>query len=131
MQRGCHQPSLILSSDKGDGVQGETHAHKGNASHCGMKEGTLKASAWRGRNPSTQGPGTLRHRQGSICRLLLHGQCQLQRLLLPALDDFFPELALVLHTLELGLDVLLRNLQESEHAVVSLLGNHVEDVSPC
>merc|ERR1712224_691119 len=61
--------------------------------------------------------------------LLLHGERELQRLLLPALYDLLPELALVLHALELRLDVLLRDLQEAQHTVVRLLCDHVEDVS--
>mmetsp|Transcript_109013 Transcript_109013/g.273157 ORF Transcript_109013/g.273157 Transcript_109013/m.273157 type:complete len:216 (+) Transcript_109013:105-752(+) len=77
---------------------------------------------------SAQGPCALRHRQCSVRRLLLHRQCQLQRLLLATLDDLLPQLALVLHTLELGLDVLLRNLQEPQHAVVGFLRDHVQDV---
>merc|ERR1712224_1150529 len=60
--------------------------------------------------------------------LLLHGERELQRLLLPALHDLLPELALVLHALELRLDVLLRDLQETQHAVVRLLRDHVKDV---
>merc|ERR1719240_1429323 len=61
--------------------------------------------------------------------LLLHGQRELQRLLLPPLDDLLPQLALVLHPLELRLDVLLRDLEQAEHAVVRLLRDHVQDVA--
>mmetsp|Transcript_49327 Transcript_49327/g.88648 ORF Transcript_49327/g.88648 Transcript_49327/m.88648 type:complete len:215 (-) Transcript_49327:339-983(-) len=65
----------------------------------------------------------------SSLSLLLHGQCQLQRLLLPSFNNFFPELALMLHTLKLGLDVLLGNLQQAKHAVIGLFGNHIQDVA--
>merc|ERR1712190_490290 len=61
--------------------------------------------------------------------LLLHGERQLQRLLLPALDDLLPQLTLMLHALELGLDVLLRDLQQAQDTVVGLLGDHIENVS--
>merc|ERR1712138_159412 len=59
--------------------------------------------------------------------LLLHRQRKLERLLLAPLDDLFPELSLMLHALELRLDVLLRDLEKAQHAVVSLLGDHVQD----
>merc|ERR1719420_1184730 len=60
--------------------------------------------------------------------LLLHGQCKLKWLLLAALHDLLPELPLMLDTLELRLNVLLRDLKEPKHAVVSLLSDHVQDV---
>jgi len=50
--------------------------------------------------------------RGHRAALLLHGERELQWLLLPALDDLLPELALVLHALELGLDVLLGDLEQ-------------------
>merc|ERR1712032_818597 len=62
-------------------------------------------------------------------RLLLHGKSQLQGLLLPSLDDLLPELALVLHALQLRLDVLLRDLQQPQDTVVSLFGDHIQNVS--
>merc|ERR1719188_729088 len=66
---------------------------------------------------------------GQLAGLLLHGKRKLQRLLLAALDYLLPELTLVLHPLQLRLDVLLRDLEEAKHAVVCLLGNHVKYVS--
>merc|ERR1712070_861081 len=60
---------------------------------------------------------------------LLHGQCELKGLLLSALDDLLPQLPLMLDTLELRLNMLLRNLEEPKHAVVSFLCDHVQDVS--
>mmetsp|Transcript_76673 Transcript_76673/g.215600 ORF Transcript_76673/g.215600 Transcript_76673/m.215600 type:complete len:364 (-) Transcript_76673:935-2026(-) len=77
--------------------------------------------------PSAQSTGTLS--KASISRLLLHGQGQLQGLLLPALHDLLPQLTLVLHALELRLDVLLGDLQEPQDAVVRLLRDHVQDVA--
>lgn len=40
-----------------------------------------------------------------------------------------PELALVLDALQLGLDVLLRDLQQAEHGMVGLLRDHIQDVA--
>merc|ERR1712124_210239 len=60
--------------------------------------------------------------------LALHGKSKLQWLLLPALNNFLPELTLVLDTFKLRLNVLLRDLQQTEDAVIGLLCNHVEDV---
>merc|ERR1719213_949546 len=54
---------------------------------------------------------------------------RLQRLLLAALHNLFPQLALVLHALQLRLDVLLRDLEEAQHGVVRLLRDHVQDVA--
>merc|ERR1712072_905501 len=81
------------------------------------------------RTEGRNSPSALRERPCRLRGLLLHGQSQLQRLLLPPLDDLFPQLSLVLHPLELGLDVLLRDLEQSEHAVVRLLRDHVQDVA--
>merc|ERR1719335_1313899 len=67
---------------------------------------------------------------GAACsRVVLQGEGQLQGLLLAALHNLFPQLALVLHALQLRLDVLLRNLEEAQHGVVRLLRDHVQDVA--
>merc|ERR1712166_612662 len=47
------------------------------------------------------------HSPGGSCWLLFHGQGKLERLLLPTLNHFLPQLALMLHALKLGLNVLL------------------------
>merc|ERR1711937_338680 len=62
-------------------------------------------------------------------RVVLQGERQLQRLLLAALHNLFPQLALVLHALQLRLDVLLRDLEEAQDRVVRLLRDHVQDVA--
>merc|ERR1712139_615076 len=72
--------------------------------------------------------------QGTSCRrcrsyLLLHGQCQLKRLLLATLHHLLPQLPLMLDSLQLRLNVLLRDLKEPKHAVVSFLCDHVQNVS--
>merc|ERR1719240_1059499 len=67
---------------------------------------------------------------GAACsRVVLQGKRELQRLLLAALHNLFPQLALVLHALQLRLDVLLRDLEEAQHGVVRLLRDHVQDVA--
>mmetsp|Transcript_137284 Transcript_137284/g.382944 ORF Transcript_137284/g.382944 Transcript_137284/m.382944 type:complete len:646 (+) Transcript_137284:493-2430(+) len=60
---------------------------------------------------------------------VLQRERQLQRLLCPLVDDLLPELALVPHAVQLALDVLLRDLQEPEHGVISLLAHQVEDAA--
>merc|ERR1719399_227867 len=56
---------------------------------------------------------------GAACsRVVLQGERELQRLLLAALHHLFPQLALVLHALQLRLDVLLRDLEEPQDGVV-------------
>merc|ERR1719217_815212 len=67
---------------------------------------------------------------GAACsRVVLQGERELQRLLLAALHHLFPQLALVLHALQLRLDVLLRDLEEPQDGVVRLLRDHVQDVA--
>merc|ERR1712100_884632 len=77
-------------------------------------------------------PSRLRSGRGDSAaggRVVLQGERQLQRLLLAALHDLFPQLALVLHALQLRLDVLLRDLEEAQDRVVRLLRDHVQDVA--
>merc|ERR1719152_766999 len=76
-------------------------------------------------DPCRRASGRVRERPRG---LLLHREGQLQRLLLPALHHLLPELALMLHPLQLGLDVLLRDLQQPQDAVVRLLRDHVQNV---
>merc|ERR1711939_306524 len=67
---------------------------------------------------------------GATCsRVVLQGEREHQRLLLAALHHLFPQLALVLHALQLRLDVLLRDLEEPQDGVVRLLRDHVQDVA--
>merc|ERR1719443_1731110 len=67
---------------------------------------------------------------GAACRrVVLQGESQLQGLLLAALHNLLPQLALVLHALQLRLDVLLRDLEQAQHGVVRLLRDHVQDVA--
>merc|ERR1712151_1242703 len=61
--------------------------------------------------------------------MLVHGKGELQWLLLPPFDNLLPKLALVLHPLELRLDVLLRDLEQTQDAVISFLRDHVQDVA--
>merc|ERR1711959_164640 len=65
----------------------------------------------------------------TVSWMFLHRECQLKWLLLSPFHNFLPELSLVLHTLELRLNVLLRDLQQTEDTVISLLGNHVQNVA--
>mmetsp|Transcript_85073 Transcript_85073/g.238215 ORF Transcript_85073/g.238215 Transcript_85073/m.238215 type:complete len:385 (-) Transcript_85073:308-1462(-) len=67
------------------------------------------------------------HGAARICGLLLHGERQLQRLLLPALHHLLPELALVPDAVKLALNVLLRDLKQPQHGVIRLLAHEVED----
>jgi hypothetical protein len=60
--------------------------------------------------------------------LLLHRESKLQWLLLPSFDHFLPEFPLMLNSLQLRLDVLLGNLQQSQNTVVGLLRDHVKDI---
>mmetsp|Transcript_66997 Transcript_66997/g.146134 ORF Transcript_66997/g.146134 Transcript_66997/m.146134 type:complete len:264 (-) Transcript_66997:1272-2063(-) len=71
--------------------------------------------------------GTWGDRWHVLC-LLLHGERKLQGLLLAALHHLLPELPLVLDSLELRLNVLLGDLQQSQNAMICLLRNHIEDV---
>merc|ERR1712118_211776 len=80
-------------------------------------------------SPADGPPSTLGCRRGLTRSMLFHGERELQRLLLPTLDHLLPELPLVLDTLELRLDVLLRDLEQAQHAVVRLLCDHVQDVA--
>merc|ERR1712070_1259164 len=82
-------------------------------------------------NSHTEGPRALgrRGRHGAVRGMFFHGESKLQRLLLAPLDHLFPELTLVLNPLELRLDVLLRDLEQSQNAVVRLLRDHVQDVA--
>merc|ERR1712159_627130 len=67
---------------------------------------------------------------GAACsRVVLQGERELQRLLLAALHHLFTQLALVLHALQLRLNVLLRDLEEPQDGVVRLLRDHVQDVA--
>merc|ERR1711879_949285 len=60
--------------------------------------------------------------------MFFHRQRKLQWLLLSALDDLLPQLTLVLHALELRLDVLLRDLKQAQDAVISFFRNHVKHI---
>merc|ERR1712080_438852 len=82
----------------------------------------LNSGEGAGRSP----PGCQRR---GITRLLFHGQCELQRLLLPSLHNLLPKLTLMLHALQLRFNMLLRNLQQAQDTVIGLFGDHVENIS--
>mmetsp|Transcript_102298 Transcript_102298/g.266831 ORF Transcript_102298/g.266831 Transcript_102298/m.266831 type:complete len:511 (-) Transcript_102298:374-1906(-) len=58
---------------------------------------------------------------------VLERKSQLQRLLRPLIHNLLPKLPLVPNPVELALDVLLGDLQQTKHRVVSLLADEVQE----
>mmetsp|Transcript_148447 Transcript_148447/g.475157 ORF Transcript_148447/g.475157 Transcript_148447/m.475157 type:complete len:558 (-) Transcript_148447:911-2584(-) len=60
---------------------------------------------------------------------VLQGQRQLQRLLRALVHHLLPKLALVSDAVQLALNVLLGDLQQAQHGVISLLADQVEETA--